>query len=169
MKTLRLSALLGGVLVLGVLAIIAWLTNDWGQQNPADIWDVDGPPSASVAKWFSDSGYPSSISRVVEKGVSCSFNGDYEKLTIFCFPVADLEHMKRVLSANEKWDNGFPTDMNWRYQIESRAPADLRIARDAPASSFIHIHIPAVEALMNRRWTIIDVTRGICYQIIIQT
>ncbi len=169
MKTLRLFALLGGVLLLGTLSIIAWLVNDWGQPNPGDIWDTDGPPSASVTKWFSDSGYPSSITRVVEKGFSNSFNGDYEKLTIFCFPLADLEHMKRALAANEAWDPGFPTDLNWRHQIESLAPADLRIARAAPPSSFIHLHIPADEAAMNLRWTIFDVTRGICYQIIIQT
>ena len=171
MKTLRLFAfaLLGGVLLLGGLATTGWLVNDWGQPNPGDLWDTDGPPSTSVMKWLSDSGYPPSISRVVEKGVSHSFNGDYDHLMILCFPLADLELMKRALAPSETWDSGFPTDMNWRHQIESRAPADLMISNAAPPSSFIHVHVPTDQAAMNRRWAIIDVTRGISYRIIIQT
>lgn len=168
MKTLRLFAITGGLVVFLVIGLCAILFHELGRSDGLTVWDSDGPPDASTREWLSQSGYPSSITRVVKKGEGEGFHGDYTLLTILCFPLADLEEMKRAIGGSEGWDSGFPTGPNWRNLIEGRAPVDLAIDRNASPGSFIHVHITPADGAVNTNWKIIDITRGISYKIILQ-
>lgn len=163
MKILRYLGILAGVIFLAGLGFFAWMRYDLHESMKTDSWSRDGAPSAEMLKRLADWNYPDSISRVVEVGHSSRANGDGMKLTIYCFAPADVPRMKAAHGSDVDWDSGFPTRDGWRWPIEQNAPRDLVIGPTARPGDYIHF--PSSE----RQWTIIDVVRGISYQINIRS
>ena len=162
MKILRYLGILAGVIVLAGLGFLAWLRHDIRESMKTDSWSRDGPPSAEVMKRLAEWNYPASIFRVVEIGYSSRANGDGEELTIYCFPPADVPKMRACFGGAAKWNPGFPENGGWRWHIDQNAPRDLRV--DWTASPEDYIHLPPTPT--NNRSAMIDVVRGISYQII---
>ena len=153
--------LLGIVLLVG-LGGMALILAGFYVATKTDCWKRDGKPSAELMHWFAEANYPSSIFRVVEVGCSTRFNGDGEELTIYCFPPADVPKLKASLGMDKEWAAGFPENSWWRSHIEKNAPRDLAI--DLKARPEDYIHIPTSPEDLD--CTLIDVVRGVSYQII---
>lgn len=162
MTTLRFTRnLLGIVLLLG-LGGMALILAGFYVANKTDHWKRDGQPSAEVIQRLARDHFPSSIFRVVEVGHSSRSNGDGEELTIYCFPLADVLKMKASLGMDKEWAAGFPENDWWRWHIEKNAPRDLVIGLTARPEDYIHISTSPEDL----DCTLIDLVRGISYQII---
>lgn len=165
-KTLRSLGRLAYIVVVCVLGLFAWVWNYFREMGKHDVWRRDGAPDAIIAKRLSEWNYPASISRVTEIGDKSRATGDGEDLTIYCFALADLPKMKELLGGGEAgWSVGFPAVDGWREHIRDHAPLDLVISQTADPKSYIHIPMLVERMGMDRYWTIIDVVKGVCYQI----
>ena len=167
LKTIfRFLSLLAGIAAVGALVFYAWGWYHFREAGKIDYWHRDGAPDLTTAKRLTDWRYPASISRVTEIGDKSRATGDGEELTIYCFAVSDLPEMKEALGGGEAgWVAGFPAVDGWREHIREHAPLDLVISATADPENYIHIPMLIERMGMNRYWTIIDVVKGICYQI----
>lgn len=152
--------LIGAVLLVGV-GFLVWFDYDFHESMKTDFWNRDGKPDAKAMNRHTDGNYPDSIFRVVEVGNSSRANGDGEELAIFCFPPTDVPRMKAWLGHSVEWTAGFPELVGWRWHIEQNAPRDLVIDQTARPEDFIHLPTSPTSG----HCTLIDVVRGVSYQI----
>lgn len=180
--TFLLVGVLAGMLVcVGLLVCAGLFVAVLEITAGTDVWQRDGPPSSMNMEVLIGSRYPSSITRVVDRGMSSRFNGDGERLIIMCFSPSDVPRMKELLGHEKTWKAGLPDSPNWKQWIlgervdphirttspsegrKSAAPADLKISPSAPPTDFIHTE----DGFSYFR--IIDTVRGISYRFDIHT
>ena len=164
-KYVRAFIWTASVAVLAFLSFFAWLVYDINESRKTDFWNTDAPPDAVMKSWLMERGYPDSVTRVVEVGNSSRVNGDGEKLTVCCFPVADLGKVKRGLGGSSIWREGLPPDGSLLGHLQTQTPKDLNLSYLSYGSDYIHLSSP----LGARYWLIIDVRRGISYEYIVRT
>ncbi|CAN5692164.1 hypothetical protein BH11VER1_BH11VER1_15350 [soil metagenome] len=169
MKTLRCLAFLGGFFLIALTGYF-WALHDFRESMKTDYWDRDETPNnATLQRLTNDWGFPVSIYRTVEKGNSSRANGDGERLEIYCFAPIAIPAMRQALNTQSGWVSGFPEIEGWREHILKNAPVDLIIGESESPKDFIHSPISLANMGMDRYWTIINVVRGIRYEIRIKT
>jgi hypothetical protein len=146
------------VLFCGFFGGCWWLKHDFEEKTKSTQWHRDGPPTAEVLKRLTDSGLPSSITRVVESGTDDGWLGDGVKVEIYCFPPSDVPAVQKAIGkwSGSQWAPGLPSQGLWVG--EERVPKDLKINPEADPGNFIHIPTGS-----HHHYIVIDISRGIAY------
>lgn len=164
MKTAALLTHATSAILIGMIGCVAWAGQSFIETTRTDFWRRDTTLDAAETARLARSGYPRSIHRLVEVGCASRAQGDGENLVIHCFAPSDTSRMISALGRDTPWQPGLPTGQWWRHQLEKQAPPDLLISPTADPTHYRYLSIdPGHEV------TLVDVIRGISYQIIVRT
>lgn len=163
MKKAALLTHASSFILIGMIGCVAWAGQTFIETTRTDFWRRDAILDAAETARLARSGYPRSIHRLVEIGCSSRAQGHGENLVIHCFSPSDAPRMISALGRDTPWQSGLPTGQWWRRQLKSQAPPDLLVSPTADPSHFRYLSTdPSHEV------TLVDVIRGISYQIIIR-